>query len=163
MKLQRGETLMATPPERRRNKGRDDSFADGCALREVTRQLIQNLFVEGGSINSDTDQILIDYKRRLMLDDEDCLPPPKMSPTPKGLLERRRGEFAQKGRAISFHVKLEKNMKSEENNNGKTGSISSGSSSGYSSEETSITGARNRAASWLRQRTSSVSIFELFL
>uniref|UniRef100_A0A915LJ06 Uncharacterized protein n=1 Tax=Meloidogyne javanica TaxID=6303 RepID=A0A915LJ06_MELJA len=107
-KLQRGETLMATPPERRRmlaNKGRkDDSFADGCALREVTRQLIQTLCSEGCYIDTDTDQLLVDYKRRLMLDDEECTPPPKVSP--KGI-EKRRGEFALKGRAISFHEKLE--------------------------------------------------------
>ncbi|KAL7077031.1 hypothetical protein ACQ4LE_003568 [Meloidogyne hapla] len=164
-KLQRGETLMSTPPERRRmlaNKGKDDSFADGCALREVTRQLIQTLCSEGGSIDSDTDQLLVDYKRRLMLDDEECTPPPKMSP--KGI-EKRRGDFALKGRAISFHDKLEnvKHIGNEENNNGKTGSISSGSSSGYSSEElaatttthASIVAARHRATNWLRQRANS--------
>uniref|UniRef100_A0A914KN46 Uncharacterized protein n=1 Tax=Meloidogyne incognita TaxID=6306 RepID=A0A914KN46_MELIC len=176
-KLQRGETLMATPPERRRmlaNKGKDDSFADGCALREVTRQLIQTLCSEGGYIDTDTDQLLVDYKRRLMLDDEECTPPPKASP--KGI-EKRRGEFALKGRAISFHEKLEnvKNIGNEENNNGKTGSISSGSSSGYSSEEfvaastttttthASIVAARHRATSWLRQRANSVSYLRILM
>jgi len=109
-----------------------------------------------------------------MLDDEECTPPPKASP--KGI-EKRRGEFALKGRAISFHEKLEnvKNIGNEENNNGKTGSISSGSSSGYSSEEfvaastttttthASIVAARHRATSWLRQRANSVSYLRILM
>jgi hypothetical protein len=130
---------------------------------------------EKGAIDGDVDhQLLANYRDRLL-----CEQWPNgvgggrkgsKAGTPKGspanrVADRRR-EFAFKGRAISFNGGLANvgQMVVQPPAGGGGAKPSSGasttSSSGYSSEGVQQpTGARSRAASWLRQRAHSVRIF----
>lgn len=163
----------------------DDSYADGCALRELARKLAKTLCENGGiGLDADAEQMLHDYRKRLLGEEW-----PKMvsssssaaaggnSTSSKERLERRRGDFAQKGRAISFNGGLvaamgAKGMEGSGNGNnvGNDGggeaaksktSSSSGcsttSSSGYSSEASTGNNRKARATAWLRHRANSVS------
>lgn len=139
----------------------DDSYTDGCALRELVRVLAKTMS-EKGTFDSEAEQMIIEFRARI-LGTSSHHQLRRENTTKENKTEKRRREF-MKLRAISFNGGLgdvagaQQLQKEQAKTSSSSTSASSSASSGYSSGEPASKDRRSRASSWLRQRAHSVRL-----
>lgn len=139
----------------------DDSYTDGCALRELVRLLAKTMS-EKGTFDAEAEQMINEFRCRI-LGYRNGPNQRRDNAAKENKVEKRRREF-MKLRAISFNGGLGDEQGAQHLQQGQAAktsssstSASSSASSGYSSAGEPAKDRKSRASNWIRQRAHSVS------
>uniref|UniRef100_A0A914HRJ9 Uncharacterized protein n=1 Tax=Globodera rostochiensis TaxID=31243 RepID=A0A914HRJ9_GLORO len=157
---QQETTSIERSPKDRPSKGcPDDSYTDGCALRELIRVMTKTM-CEKGTFDVRTETMLTEFRARIVGHRNASV---REAMAKESKVERRRREF-MKLRTISFNGGLDEGVgvatrfgreQQDKSKNSTSTSASSSASSGYSSGEMPKD-RKAKASSWLRERANSV-------